>query len=60
MNYLYSMLAILVIGVLSLIAGSLINKEPEQSVECALRDSLVWVIGFILSFGAEFMLLGYI
>lgn len=60
MNYLYSMLAILGIGVLSLIVGSLINKEPEQSAEYALRDSLVWVIGFIFSFGAEFMLLGYV
>ena len=60
MSYLYSMSVILGIGTLGLIVGSLINKEPEQSVASALRGSLTWIIGFIFSFGAEFMLLGYI
>jgi hypothetical protein len=58
MNYFSSMLIVLAIGMLSLMAGILLNKEPEQSVQSALKDSLAWGIGFLFFFGSEFMLLG--
>jgi hypothetical protein len=58
MNYLSSMLVVMGIGMFSLMIGILISKEPEQSLPSALSDSVIWGIGFILSFGTEFMLLG--
>lgn len=55
MNYLLSMLAVLVVGVMLLMGGILINREPGQSFQSSLNDSLVWGIGFFISFGAEFL-----
>lgn len=57
MSYLLSILAVLVIGMAVLMAGVLINREPGQSFNSALRDSMVWGISFVVAFGSEFMLL---
>jgi hypothetical protein len=58
MNYYFSILVVLGIGMFSLMVGILINREPEQSPQSALAESLVWGTGFLLSFGAEFLLIG--
>jgi hypothetical protein len=47
-------------GMLSLMIGILISKSPDQTFQSALKNSVVWGMGFLLSFGAEFMLLGTI
>ena len=53
MHYLLSILAVLAIGMIVLIAGILIAKEPEQSLQNALNESLIWGVAFCLSFGTE-------
>jgi len=58
MTYLSSMLAVLAIGVFILMTGILLNKEPGQSSQNTLFDSVMWGIGFLLSFGTEFWVLG--
>lgn len=57
MSYLLSLLAVLVIGVIILMTGILMNREPGQSFGSSLNDSLVWGMGFMVAFGSEFMLL---
>ncbi len=56
MSYLLSMLAVLVVGVIVLMVGILMNREPGQSFQSSLNDSLVWGMGFFVSFGAEFLM----
>ncbi len=57
MSYSICMLAALVIGVIILMGGILINRDPGQSFQSALKESLVWGMGFFVSFGAEFLVL---
>lgn len=57
MNDLFSMLEVLVIGMTILMAGILINREPGQSFQSALNDSMAWGMGFFVCFGAEFLVL---
>ncbi len=57
MNYLLSMLAVLVGGMAFLMVGILINREAGQSLSSAFKDSIVWGAGFFLTFGAEFLML---
>lgn len=52
MNYLLSMLAVLVTGMIVLMVGILITREPEQSFKSALNESLAWGTALFLSFGA--------
>jgi hypothetical protein len=58
MNYYFSILVVLGIGMFSLMVGILINREPQQSTQSAVTESLVWGMGFLFSFGAEFFLIG--
>lgn len=60
MNYLLSMLAILVGGMTFLMIGMLINREAGQSLYSAFKDSLVWGAGFFVTFGTEFLMLANI
>ena len=53
MNYLLSMLPLLAIGMIILMTGILMNREPGQSTRSALNDSVAWGVGFLVSFGAE-------
>lgn len=53
MNYLFSTLVVLLVGMVVLMAGILINKEPEQSMQDVLGESLVWGVAFFFSFGAQ-------
>lgn len=57
MNYLLSMLAILLGGMAFLMAGMLINREAGQSLYSAFKDSVVWGAGFFITFGTEFLML---
>jgi hypothetical protein len=57
MNYLLSMLAVLITGMLILMVGILMNREPGQSLYSAIKDSIVWGTGFFLTFGTEFLML---
>lgn len=60
MNYLLSMLAVLATGIAILMTGILMNREPGQSFQSSLNDSLTWGMGFFISFGAEFMVLAHV
>lgn len=53
MNYIFWMLAILMVGGAVLMLGILLDREPGQSIQSALNNSLIWGLGFIFSFGAE-------
>ena len=57
MGYLSSMLVILALGTCSLMLGIIIDKEPGQSFQSVSGDSVVWGLGFLLSFGSEFLVL---
>lgn len=57
MSYLLSILAVLVIGVIILMVGVLMNREPGQSFKSALDDSVAWGMSFVVAFGGEFILL---
>ncbi|MFA5826858.1 MAG: hypothetical protein WC825_12930 [Gallionellaceae bacterium] len=57
MSYLLSILAVLVIGVIILMVGVLMNREPGQSFNSSLNDSMTWGVSFVIAFGGEFMLL---
>jgi len=57
MRNLLFILAVLVIGVVILMAGILMNREPGQSFKSSLSDSIVWGASFFVSFGGEFLLL---
>lgn len=58
MNYIFFMLAVLLIGMFILMAGILINREPGQRFQSAFNDSVAWGVGFFVFFGTEFWLLG--
>lgn len=57
MNLLIPKLTVLAVGVVSLMAGILLNREHGQSIRGALADSIVWGAGFFASFSIEFWLL---
>ena len=57
MNYVLSMLAVLAVGMFILMAGILMNREPGQSFHDALKECVVWGIGFFISFSAEIVVL---
>lgn len=60
MTYLIPMLFVLLFAVAVLMAGILLNREPGQTVQEAINDSLVWGTGCFISFGAEFLMLGHV
>lgn len=57
MNLLFPKLAVLLAGMVTLMAGILLSREPGQSVADAVVDSMVWGGGLFVSFGVEFWLL---
>lgn len=57
MSYALSISILLLIGAAILITGILIVREQDQSLPSALHDSIVWGLGFLISFGTEFWLL---
>lgn len=58
MNYLLSMLLVLLIGAALLMAGILMNKEPGQNIQSALQDGVAWGLSFLVCFGTEFWIFG--
>ena len=52
----YFILAALVVGVLVLMAGILLTKEPGQTLRCAFYESSAWGVAFFIAFGAESLL----
>ncbi len=60
MTYLIPMLFVLLFAVVVLMAGILLNREPGQTIQEAISDSLVWGAGCFISFGTEFMILGHV
>ena len=58
MNYLFSMLLVLLAGAILLMVGILMNREPGQSLQSAFSESLVWALGFLVCFGTEFWIFG--
>ncbi|MFA6015591.1 MAG: hypothetical protein WC742_11050 [Gallionellaceae bacterium] len=57
MSYALSISVLLLIGAAILITGILTIREEDQSLLSALYDSIVWGLGFLISFGTEFWLL---
>ncbi|MDD2914432.1 MAG: hypothetical protein PHP70_03865 [Gallionella sp.] len=57
MNSIFSTLAVLVVGMVVLMAGILINKDPDQSMQDVLSESLVWGVAFFFSFGAQTLII---
>ena len=57
MSYFFSLLFVLTIGVLILMIGIILTREPGQSVASLLSHSLGWGMGFFIAFGGEFILL---
>ena len=51
------MLVVLVSSMTMLMAGILISREPGQSFQRALKDSLVWGVAFFVCFGTELLVL---
>lgn len=60
MTYLVPMLFVLLFAVVVLMVGILLNREPGQTIQEAINDSLVWGMGCFVSFGAEFLMLGHV
>ncbi len=56
MNYILAAFTTLLIGVLILMTGILITREPRQSISNALKEGLAWGTGFLVSFGIDFLL----
>jgi hypothetical protein len=52
----YFILAALVAGVLVLMAGILLTKEPGQTLRSVFFESSAWGVAFFIAFGAESML----
>lgn len=53
----YSMLAVLMVGMFILMAGILIYRGPGETLQSAIRESLIWGIGCFISFGAEMLVI---
>jgi hypothetical protein len=60
MMYLISMILILTAGVAALVLVIFMNRDPEQDLKKPLDDCLAWGTGFLLTFGAEFLMLANI
>lgn len=56
MDYVTHLIALLV-GVLVLMAGIIIDRNPNQSFLSALYDSFAWETVYFVSFGIEFIFL---
>lgn len=54
MAYLVDAFWVLLAGSGLLAAGILLNKVPGESSEQTVADCVAWVVGFLVSFGAEF------
>jgi hypothetical protein len=52
----YFILAALVAGLLVLMAGILLTKEPGQTLRSAIFESSAWGVAFFIAFGAESLL----
>lgn len=55
MNYLTLMLPVLLTGVMILMAGILITREPKQSMGSAFVESLAWGGGLFVSYSIEIL-----
>lgn len=60
MHYLFAIPAALVSGMIILMVGILVTREPEQSLQSAFHEGLAWGIGLILSFSAEILMSAYV
>ena len=58
MNYLFSMVVVLLVGAVILMVGILMDREPDQSFQDAFKDSVAWGAGFFIFFSVEFWVLG--
>lgn len=57
MNYFFSWLALLLIGMSIFMVGILMTREQGQSFQSVLNSSMAWGIAFFICFGAEFLIL---
>jgi len=58
MSYLFSMTELLIIGAVTLMAGSfLINNQMGLNPQRAVSESVVWGTAFFIAFAGEFILL---
>jgi predicted cobalt transporter CbtA len=53
----FSMFAVLAIGIFILVTGILIYRGPGETLQSAIRESLIWGTGFFISFGAEMLMI---
>ena len=58
MNYFLTMLAVLSVGTMILMTGNFLIINSEHNFQAALKDSFIWGIGFLLSFGTELIVIG--
>ena len=59
-NYFLSMFWLLAISAAVLMAGILMSGHLEKNLHGAWRDSWMWGIAFVVSFGAEFIAMWFI
>lgn len=57
MNYFFSWLTLLLIGMTIFMVGIMMTKEQEQSFQSVLNCSLAWGMAFFICFGTEFLIL---
>ena len=57
MHYLSFMLAVLMVCMVVVIVGLMAFRDPWQSIQNALHESLAWGVAFFLSFGAEIFII---
>lgn len=57
MNYFFSWLTLLLIGMTIFMVGILMTREQEQSFQSVLNCSLAWGMVFFFCFGTEFLIL---
>jgi len=57
MDSIHFMLATLVIGTITLMAGILFTRDSGRSLHDALRESMVWGTGYFFTLGAQILIL---
>lgn len=59
MQDIYAMLLMLIIGTMILMFGILLSREPEQSLQSALKFSLTCGVCFFLALGAQVLVIAW-